>query len=359
MTPLERIIRDEISAHGPMTLGRYMDLCLSHHEYGYYWTRDPFGVDGDFVTAPEVSQLFGEMIGVWLADAWVRLGSPNPCILLEAGPGRGTLMADVMRATKNVRGFYGAVQIHLLETSPALKQKQRDALSQYEVHWHNALDTMPLEIPVLFVANEFLDALPIEQLQYDAGEWKLRAVDVGSNNALHTVLKSPSEDMLALTTALTGRAREGDVFEISPAIDGFCHELAFLLKKQKGAGVFIDYGYDRTAFGDTLQALHKHQPVSIFHQAGESDLTAHINFERVAAQLRSMDLHATRITTQKAFLETLGIETRLGALLARATDQQADDLRSGHARLTRPDAMGTLFKVIGFTSEPDVKLSGF
>lgn len=359
MTPLEQIIRDEIAVQGPMTLGRYMDLCLSHHAYGYYWTRDPFGVEGDFTTAPEVSQLFGEMIGVWLADAWVRLGSPNPCILLEAGPGRGTLMADVMRATKNVRGFHDAVQVHLLETSPALKKKQRDMLAQYEVHWHNSLDTMPADMPVLFVANEFLDALPIEQLQYEAGEWVLRAVDIGPDNALRIVTKRAGEDMRTLASALTDRAKIGDILEISPAIDGFCHELAILFKKQKGVGFFIDYGYAQHSFGDSLQALHKHQPVSIFHQPGESDLTAHVNFEHVTVQLKSMGLHATKTITQKAFLEALGIEMRMAALLARATPQQAIDLQSGCARLTHPDAMGALFKVIGFTNEPDVVLSGF
>lgn len=359
MTPLEQIIRDEIAVQGPMTLGRYMDMCLSHHMYGYYWTRDPFGAAGDFTTAPEVSQLFGEMVGVWLADAWVRLGSPNPCILLEAGPGRGTLMADVMRATKNAHGFHDAVQVHLLETSPALKQKQRDTLSQYAVHWHNSLDTMPVEMPVLFVANEFLDALPIEQLQYEAGEWVLRVVDIGPDNALRIVTQRAEEDVRALASALTDQAKEGDILELSPAIDGFCHELAIFIKKQKGTGLFIDYGYVQSSFGDSLQALHKHQPVSIFHQPGMSDLTAHVNFEHVTVQLKSMGLHATKIVTQKAFLEALGIEMRIAALLARATSQQAIDLQSGYARLTHPDAMGTLFKVIGFTSEPDVTLSAF
>jgi NADH dehydrogenase [ubiquinone] 1 alpha subcomplex assembly factor 7 len=342
-----------------MTLGHYMDLCLSHHEHGYYRTRDPLGRQGDFTTAPEVSQLFGEMIGVWLADAWVRLGSPNPCILLEAGPGRGTLMADILRATKNVGGFHDAVQIHLLETSPALKQKQKESLTSYQVQWHNSLDTMPMDMPVLFVANEFLDALPIEQLQYDAGEWKQRTVEIDDDNALRIGLKWANEAVRSSVDYLTALPQDGDILEAPLISDEYCAELGFLMRKQRGAGLFIDYGYEETALGDTLQAVQAHQPVSIFHQPGMSDLTAHVNFERAAVQLSAVGLHATSIVTQKTFLETLGIETRLNALLAQASDQQANDLRSGYDRLTRPDAMGALFKVMGFTSEPEIVLSGF
>lgn len=358
MTPLQRIIGQEISVGGPMTLGRYMGLCLSHPEHGYYMTRDPLGAQGDFTTAPEVSQLFGEMIGAWLADTWMRLSAPKKILLVEGGPGRGTLMSDVMRATKRVSGFHDAAQIHLIETSPVLKEKQRTALSHYAVQWHDSLESLPGDTPILFVANELLDALPVEQMQWDGAGWMQRAVVLDSNDALRIGLKPPEPALLSLCDGLNKTPGMGDIFEVSPAIDHFCHELALRMKKQVGAGIFIDYGYEKTAFGDTLQAVQAHQPVSIFYEPGLSDLTAHVNFARVSAQIKSMGLHATNIVTQGAFLKALGIEMRLNALLARATDQQADDLRSGYERLTRPEQMGALFKVVGVSSEP-IQLSGF
>lgn len=354
MTPLETAIHREIGLTGPMTLGQYMSLCLSQ----YYGARDPFGAQGDFITAPEVSQLFGEMIGAWCADTWMRLGSPSKFYLVEAGPGRGTLMTDILRATKKVQGFHGACAIHLIEMSDTLKEKQRVMLKDYTVQWHDSLETLPDDAPVLFVANEFLDALPIEQLQFDGRSWMQRAIGVDENNSLRYGLKIPEADLLSSVSSLTKTPQNGDILEISPAIEQFVYQLAERMQKQSGAGLFIDYGYEKTAFGDTLQAIQGHNSVSIFHEPGVSDLTAHVNFARVAAQIVALGLHASRIVTQGAFLKTLGIETRLQVLLGQADARQREDLISGHARLTHEGQMGSLFKVLGFSSKP-IELAGF
>ncbi len=359
MTPLDQIIRDEIRLTGPMDLAHYMTLCLGHPQHGYYMTRDPFGEAGDFTTAPEVSQLFGEMIGAWLADTWMTLGAPQCFHLIEAGPGRGTLMDDILRVTKRVHGFHAGMSVHLLEMSPVLKEKQRVTLADYAVQWHESLATIPDDAPVLFVANEFLDALPVHHLQFDQGEWMQRAVGIEADNSLHIGLKKAEPALVSSYATLSNPPGQGDILEISPAVDGFCRELAFRLTKQGGAGLFIDYGYPHTAYGQTIQALHKHQPVSIFHQPGESDITAHVNFERAADQLRAMGLHASPLREQGAFLKTLGIETRLGRLLGHADADQAKDLQSGFEMLTADDQMGRLFKVLGFCHDPSIELAGF
>ncbi len=359
MTPLERLIHQDIALNGPMTLGRYMGLCLGHPQHGYYMTRDPFGEAGDFITAPEVSQMFGEVIGAWLADTWKRLGSPPKFLLVEAGPGRGTFMDDILRATQNVPGFHAAAHIHLLEMSPVLKETQRATLKDHAVHWHESLDTLPDDAPILFVANEFLDALPFEQMQFDQGEWLQRAVGSEADNSLLIGLKGAEPALSGYPDALSIEPEQGDVLEVSPAVDAFVRQLAIRVKNQSGAGLFIDYGYAATTYGVTMQALHKHQPVSIFHLPGESDITAHVNFEGVAAHLEAMDLHATPIKEQGAFLKTLGIEIRLKRLLTQASADQAKDLQGGYEMLTDPEQMGSLFKVLGFCHDAAIPLAGF
>jgi len=187
MTALEHIIKQKIRERGPggyMDLGEYMSLCLSHPEHGYYMTRDPFGQKGDFTTAPEISQMFGEMIGVWVADTWIKMGSPKKIIILECGPGRGTLMADAMRVTKNVDGFHDAVQLHLLEMSPVLKDIQKDSLKEYGATWHSEPESVPTDSPLIVIGNEFLDALPVRQLVFTETGWQEKVVKININDTL-------------------------------------------------------------------------------------------------------------------------------------------------------------------------------
>ncbi|HEU4838358.1 MAG TPA: SAM-dependent methyltransferase, partial [Micavibrio sp.] len=220
-TKLSDIIRDYICRNGPMTVGRYMEICLSHPEHGYYMTRDPFGVAGDFTTAPEISQLFGEMIGAWLADLWIKMGSPTQLSLVECGPGRGTLMADIMRATKNVSGFHDAAKIYLMEMSPALKDIQKQKLEAYDTRWIDDLGQLPALIPVLLVANEFLDALPVRQLMRVNGSWKERGVSIGGDNRLVFVEMEAEPALLNTIPRRIARGCEEGVFETSLVLNQY------------------------------------------------------------------------------------------------------------------------------------------
>lgn len=342
MNPLETLIRGEIAREGVMSLARYMALCLGHPDHGYYMTRDPFGADGDFTTAPEISQMFGEMIGAWLAHQWLERGKPAPFALVEAGPGRGTLMADILRATRGVPGFHEAARIHLLEMSPVLRKAQEKTLSGYEVTWHEELESLPSDLPLVFVANEFLDALPVHQLVW-GGEWQERMVVSRENDTIGFETKKTDEALIAVIPESLLSPEVGDMLEISLVVNSFVKELAHRLEKQQGFGIFIDYGYARSAYGDTVQALYQHQPVSIFDRIGEADITAHVNFETVSSYLPN-----TQLTTQGAFLTALGIEARAQALLAHANDKQKTNILSGLQRLTAPEQMGRLFKVLTF-----------
>lgn len=337
MDRLEDFIKVEIAAKGPMRVDRFMDLAVSH----YYKTRDPFGKAGDFVTAPEVSQIFGEMIGVWVADSWMKMGAPGRFVLLECGPGRGTLMADLLRATRSVPGFHGAMDVHLMEISPVLRAAQGAALAGVDVAWHAGLGDVPDDVPMIVVANEFFDALPIRQAIYQSGEWRERVLD----DALHW--DSVSISMPPLRDGLKPCA--GDVFEFSPAREGFMRDLAGRLEAQSGAALIIDYGHTQSGFGDTLQGVSNHNSADILNNIGEIDLTSHVDFE-VLGGLCDHD----GIVSQAAFLKAMGIETR-AEILAR---QSPDILKDLH-RLVNSREMGTLFKVMGVRYGFGETLAGF
>ena len=305
-----------------MSVGQFMSLALGHPEHGYYMKRDPFGRDGDFITAPEVSQLFGEMLGAWVADIWMQMGKPEKLALLECGPGRGTLMADIMRSTKRVEGFHDAVCVHLLEISPALKEKQGKALSVYKPQWHETLESVPNDMALIVIANEFLDALPFRQY---VGE---------------------SERMIALDgETLVFVPEEGDVVEDSPEREAFVKEVTMRLRAQGGAALFIDYGHVNTGEGDTFQAVKGHEYVDVFSDIGDADLTSHVDFAALAA---GADINVGGPVTQGGFLKALGIETRAAMLKQKASVQQEEQIEKGLHRLIDSDQMGLLFKVIGF-----------
>ena len=323
-SPLEDIIKQKIRAEGPISVGAFMGLALGHSEHGYYMKQDPFGRAGDFVTAPEVSQLFGEMIGVWIADVWMQMGSPKRCILLECGPGRGTLMADIMRATKKVDGFHAAADIHLLEISPALKKVQKTALSGFEPSWHENLESVPEDAAIIVLGNEFLDALPFEQL---VGEQE-RRVALDEAGDLAFVPES------------------GEIFEVSSERQGFVSDVCKRLKKQTGAALFVDYGHMKSAHGDTFQAVKGHEYVDVFSHIGDADLTSHVDFE---ALQDGIQVDVAGPVEQGAFLKGLGVEMRAAMLKQRADEKQGEAVEKGLHRLCNSDQMGALFKVIGFT----------
>ena len=335
-----------IRAHGPISIAEYMRECNAH----YYATRDPFGAAGDFTTAPEISQVFGELIGAWCADYWRRMGAPDPVLLVELGAGRGTLMADALRATKRVPGFHDALQLHLVEQSPALRRMQQEKLAAHKPQFHDNVTRLPPG-PLLVIANEFFDALPIAQFEYRAGQTHERKVAVDGDSL---VLRRES------TRDETVRgAHDGDIKEASVSGYVMAHALARGIARAGGAMLIIDYGYFPGAFGDTLQALRRHRPLSIFDSPGEADLTAHVDFESLAKAATSggADVHGP--VTQAQFLIELGIAAREAALLKNANPDQQSTIRSGCRRLIEPAEMGTLFKVLALTQKGGPVPAGF
>ena len=324
MTPLERALRERIADEGPITVEAFMEACNAY----YYATRDPLGARGDFTTAPEVSQMFGEMIGAALADCWKRAGAPSDAIYAELGPGRGTLASDALRLLR-AAGFSG--EVHFVETSPILRDLQKKAVP--DANWHGSIDDLPAT-PLLLVANEFLDALPIRQ-HVDGIERRILVAAGG----------------LAFD-------RDGEIVETSPARDSAVASIATRVAGEGGVAIFIDYGHDRSATGDTLQAVRGHRFAPILADPGEQDLTSHVDFEAVAASAGEAGASVTGVAAQGEWLIRLGIEARAQAL-SRANPDRADDVQSALERLTNPDQMGQLFKVIAVHAPGWPVLAGF
>ncbi|NOR64027.1 MAG: class I SAM-dependent methyltransferase [Rhodobacteraceae bacterium] len=340
MTALKAIIEAEIAAQGPMLLSRYMELCLSHPEHGYYMQQQPFGVEGDFTTAPEISQMFGELIGLWLVHMWQESGAPDRFVLLELGPGRGTLMADILRVAKLAPAFLEAAQVYLLETSTRLQAVQRAALG--DVRHIERLEDLP-EGPVFAVANEFFDALPIRQFVKNDFGWQERLVVAGLTWRLSNTVQRPDLDK-SFAGLETGR-----IVEVAEAGHAVANALTTRLATQGGAALVIDYGdYDGT--GDTFQAVQKHKKVGVFSAPGAADLTAHVRFKDLV-----QNGVAHGFSTQGDFLTRLGIEARKQTLEAAG----AKGLSAELARLTGSEEMGDLFKVLALVPEGYVEIAGF
>jgi SAM-dependent MidA family methyltransferase len=339
MLPLERLVRETISAEGPMRLDRYMGLCLGHPAYGYYMRRDPFGTEGDFITAPEVSQVFGELIGIWCAAAWQAAGAPQIFNLVELGPGRGTLMSDLLRtAAKAMPDFVKAAAIHLVETSPKLRELQRQAIGG-EVRWHDDLATVPPG-PLVLVANEFFDAIPIRQFEKRDGRWHERVVGLRDDRLILGLVEAE----------IGGQGQDGDIIEFAPARSQIAAVIGQRLAAAPGAALIIDYGHLSSAPGDTLQAMRAHAPVSILDGPGTADLTSHVDFEALGKALAQAGATVHPALSQRQFLLAMGLEQRTAMLKARADAETGDRLDRQAARLAAPDQMGNLFKVLAVTS---------
>ncbi|WP_338550337.1 class I SAM-dependent methyltransferase [Roseovarius phycicola] len=346
MTALGDILKAQIAATGPMRLDAFLAACLMHPEHGYYTTRDPFGTAGDFTTAPEISQMFGELIGLCLAQTWTDQGAPNPFALAELGPGRGTLMVDLLRATKGIPGFHEAIAgIHLVESSPALRKRQAESLKHADTEWQDTAETLP-DMPLFTVANEFFDALPIRQFQRGGDGWSERMVGLTNDQFAFGLGPVHSEDKLAHRLEDT---KEGDLVEIAPAASGIITALSQRIAAHGGAALIIDYG-DWRSLGDTLQAVHGHDTTTIFDAPGEADLSAHVDFEALA-HAATDGCRYSRVTPQGVFLERLGITARAQTLAQSMTGDSLDAHIAAHRRLTHPEEMGTLFKVMALYPE--------
>ena len=362
-TKLEEIIVQKIRADGPMNLAEYMELCLGHPEHGYYMTRDPLGVKGDFTTAPEISQLFGELIGAWIADTWMQMGAPENFILLECGPGRGTLMSDALRVTKNLKGFHDALNLHLLEMSPVLKEMQSATLGRYDATWHNDLSTVPHDIPIIVIGNEFLDALPVHQLVWREAGWVERFVGLSNNDTLSIVESKAVEEVTTALIPFLIPPNEGERVEVSLAQRDFLSDLLNIVLEQGGSTLFVDYGFIHNMAGDTLQAVKDHAYCNILSTPGEADITAHVNFSEISrvAMEKNMMVHGP--VSQSDYLQRLGISIRGGLLRQNANEVQRCNLEAAVKRLigtdTKQHEMGALFKVIAFSSDARINLAGF
>ena len=338
MTPLAKILAEMIAAEGPMALDRYMGLCLGHPVHGYYMKRDPFGARGDFITAPEISQIFGELIGVWCAAAWDAMGKSKQFNPVELGPGRGTLMADILKAVKVMPGFREAARVHLVEMSPTLRKLQKEKLGA-DATWHDSLADVP-EGPMLLVANEFFDAIPIRQFEKREGKWFERCIGA---------------EGMGLTPATLDimQGSDGDVIEFAPQRLEIAKEIGQRLASHKGAALIIDYGHLQTAPGDTLQATRAHKYVELTDRPGESDITSHVDFEALGKALVQGGARVQLAITQQAFLLAMGLERRAAILASKADAKTKDILARTVARLTGETEMGNLFKVMVATS-PDL-----
>ncbi len=343
MTALADLLIARIRETGPLTIAEYMAECLMHPKHGYYATRDPFGSAGDFTTAPEISQMFGELIGLSLAQSWLDQGSPTPFALIELGPGRGTLMADVLRATRAVPGFVDAAEIHLVEISPKLRTLQNETIQANITH-HDSLESVP-ELPLFLIANEFFDALPARQFQRSGDGW--RECCVGETDGALSFGLSDQTKPAFLNVRLND-TKDGDIVEHTPATQAITTEIGRRVGANGGVALIIDYG-DWRSLGSTLQALSDHTPISPLTSPGDSDLTTHVDFEAIAKAAAPAAF--SRVTPQGVFLERLGITNRARMLAQSLEGDALDNHIKAHRRLTHPQEMGTLFKVMALYPE--------
>jgi len=360
VSPLEAEIRRLIGIAGPLPIAQYMRLCLTHPEYGYYVTRDPFGAGGDFVTAPEISQMFGEIIGLWLASVWQQLGAPENIRLIELGPGRGTMLIDALRAAKTVPGFQAAIVPHLVEISPALQKLQQQRLEALglPILWHTSLEEVPAG-PCLIVANEFVDALPIHQAVKQSDGWHERAVVIGADGALAIgTMRDPLAHFDATLPQGLRLSPEGSIYEWRH--DAVSLEIGRRVRSD-GAALIIDYGHAWYGLGETLQAVSGHTFADPLRSPGEVDLTAHVDFQAFAQAAESIGGRSHGPIAQRDWLRRLGIDQRAAALRAHAPYGKSTEIDYALSRLTASGArgMGELCKVLAIADPRLDQLPGF
>ena len=359
MNALSRVIAAEIGQTGPISVARYMTLALLDPRAGYYTTRDPFGAAGDFVTAPEISQMFGELIGLWAADLWQRLGAPPRIVLAELGPGRGTLMADALRAARALPAFRAALTPWLVEASPRLARIQAERLDGSGAQWAGDLAGLPGDVPLIVVANEFFDALPIRQFVRRGRAWHERLVGLDERGALAFALApEPGHLEDLLPAAILDGAPDGAVAEICPAGRAIAGDLGRRLAAQGGGALIIDYGPPAPGTGDSFQAVRRHGFHDVLADPGQADLTAHVDFAALAHAARRPSTHVLGPVGQGIWLSAMGIDARLETLSA-AAPARAAELRGQRDRLVEPGQMGELFQCLAVSAAGWPRPAGF
>lgn len=352
-TLLDTLMR-RIKISGPITIAEFMSECLMHPKYGYYQREKVFGADGDFTTSPEISQMFGEMIGLWLIDRWQAMGSPPEFNLVECGPGRGTLMADILHAAAKQSDFIKAASVVFVEKSNQLKNEQKKRVPG--ALWIEDISALPGG-PTLLVANEFFDALPIHQFQKRDGLWLERKIGL-ENDKLSWSLSAPSA-ALSMMSKNQKASENGSIVELCPAAVSTAGTIAAHINEHSGAALIIDYGYDKSATGDTFQAMKDHHYSDPLDNIGTSDLTSHVNFDMVgqAAQQKEVATHGP--VGQGSFLMSIGMGERAMGLSQNVATEEKEHILSCLMRLTSPDQMGELFRVLALTSKEQTKVAGF
>lgn len=355
-SPLHTEIKRLIKASGPMPVWRYMELCLMHPEHGYYISRDPLGREGDFTTAPEVSQMFGELLGLWAASIWKATGSPQQFRLIELGPGRGTMMSDALRALRVLPPLYQTISVHMVEVNPVLREKQKATLTGLRnVTWHDSFDEVP-EGPSVIFANEYFDVLPIHQMIRRETGWHERVIELDEEeNFVYGAAADPTPGFELLLPPLVRAAPSGAIFEWRPNTQMMA--VAKRIRDQRGAAVVIDYGHVRSDVGDTFQAIARHSFADPLKTPGLADITAHVDFDALARTADAVGARVHGPVTQGEFLQRLGIETRALTLMQKASADVSADIASGLKRLTGGGrgGMGSLFKVLG-VSDPAIPM---
>ncbi|OHV82483.1 class I SAM-dependent methyltransferase [Ensifer sp. LCM 4579] len=359
--PLAHKIKALIKASGPISVTDYFSLCLADPEHGYYRVREPFGAAGDFTTAPEVSQLFGEMIGIFLVHAWQQHGCPKPAMIAEIGPGRGTMMADILRVVRRLApDLYETAGIHLVETSERLREVQATTLSAHDgkIHWHQSFDSLPAGF-LLLAANELFDAIPIRQFVRTAQGFRERMVGLDGDDRLTFAAGVAGIDPSLLPTPAQSVA-EGTIFEVAPARDAVMAALCERLRAGGGTAIIIDYGHLATGYGDTLQAVRKHRYDLPLAHPGQADLTSHVDFEQLAHRARAEGVQVNGLAHQGDFLVGLGLLERAAALGRDKDEATRESIRDDVERLAGAGVgkMGELFKVLAVSS-PEVSLAPF
>jgi NADH dehydrogenase [ubiquinone] 1 alpha subcomplex assembly factor 7 len=359
-SPLQLEIKKLIKSSGPMPVWRYMQLCLTHPEHGYYLSRDPLGREGDFTTAPEVSQMFGELLGLWAASVWKAIGSPPVLRLVELGPGRGTMMADALRALRVLPPLHQSLSIHLVEINAVLRDKQEETLfGVRNITWHDSIDEVP-EGPAIILANEYFDVLPIHQAVRRENGWHERVVELDDTGKLiFGAAPEPIPRFEVLLPPLVRAAPVGAVFEWRPDLE--IMKLATRVRDQDGAALIIDYGHLRSDAGDTFQAVARHSFTDPLSAPGQADVTAHVDFQALARAAEDLGARVHGPVTQGEFLKRLGIETRAVTLMAKATHEVSEDISGALKRLTDSGrgGMGGMFKVLGVSEPQLTSLAGF
>lgn len=346
MNALAARIARLIETQGPLSIAQFMTMALHDTDAGYYAARDPFGARGDFVTAPEISQIFGELVGLWCVQVWRDQGRPSPARLVELGPGRGTLMADALRAARLVPEFLDAIEIVLVEASPALRAIQGERLKEFgsRVRWSSGFNS-DAACPQYVIANEFFDALPIRQYVRTERGWCERMVTIDNDDVLAFAL-APVATPLAFEGCDT--APLGATYEVSPAALALAEDIARGIAGHGGAALVIDYGYSQPGFGETLQAVGGHAFRAVLDDPGSVDLSAHVDFAALAGAVHRGGARSSGPIGQGAFLQSLGIDAR-ALRLSRADPGHAAAIAAAVDRLTHPAQMGTLFKTLAIT----------